>query len=95
MRPAYNFEPKYRVMVLTREDWTKGTVTPPMSKRHVWFKDGSRMCGGGPGLGSMGNPIEGGSVFPWENMPQSSRQKYLPSWPVHKILKFIEYQRNA
>jgi hypothetical protein len=23
MRPAFNFEPKYRVIILTREDWTK------------------------------------------------------------------------
>jgi hypothetical protein len=23
MRPAYNFEPKYRVVMLTREEWTK------------------------------------------------------------------------
>jgi hypothetical protein len=23
MRPAFNFEPKYRVIMLTREDWTK------------------------------------------------------------------------
>jgi len=25
MRPAYNFEPQYRVTMLTREDWTKAT----------------------------------------------------------------------
>jgi hypothetical protein len=55
MRPTYNFEPKYRVTMLTREDWTKGTGTPPMIKGHVWFTDGSRMRGG-PRLGSMGNP---------------------------------------
>jgi hypothetical protein len=24
MRPAYNFEPKYRFTILTREDWTNG-----------------------------------------------------------------------
>jgi hypothetical protein len=27
-------------------------------------------------------------------MPQSFRQKYLPSWPVHMILKFMKHQRN-
>jgi ribonuclease HI len=46
MRPAYNFELKYRVTVLTREDWTTGTRTPPMIKGHVWFTDGSQMRGG-------------------------------------------------
>jgi hypothetical protein len=40
MRPAYNFEPKYRVTVLTREDWFKGTGTP-IIKGHVWFTDES------------------------------------------------------
>jgi hypothetical protein len=47
MRPAYNFKPKYKVMILTREDWTKGTGTPPMIKGDVWFTDGSSMWGGG------------------------------------------------
>jgi hypothetical protein len=30
MRPAYNFEPKYRVELLSRKDWTIGTGTPPL-----------------------------------------------------------------
>jgi len=29
MRPAYNFEPQYRVTMLMREDWTKATRAPP------------------------------------------------------------------
>jgi hypothetical protein len=45
MRPTYNFEPRYRVMALTRKDWTTGTGTPPSVKGHVWFKNGSRMWG--------------------------------------------------
>jgi hypothetical protein len=45
MRPAYNFEPKYRFMLLAREDWTTGTGTPPIAKGHVWFTDGFRMEG--------------------------------------------------
>ena len=32
IRPAFNFEPKYRVTMLAREDWTKGTGTPPVIK---------------------------------------------------------------
>jgi len=46
MRPAFNFEPKYRVTMLTREDWTKGTGAPPVIKGLIWFTDGSRMKGG-------------------------------------------------
>ena len=44
MRPAFNFEPKYRVTMLTREDWTRGTGTSVV-KGLIWFTDGSRMEG--------------------------------------------------
>ena len=30
MRPAFNPEPKYRVTMLTREEWTRGTESPPV-----------------------------------------------------------------
>jgi hypothetical protein len=43
MRSAYNFEHKYRVMMLTSEEWTKGTGTPLVVKGLVWFTDGSKM----------------------------------------------------
>jgi ribonuclease HI len=56
MRPAYNFEPKYRVTMLTREDWTKGTEAPPTIKGHVWFTDGSRMREG-TGAGIYGQSV--------------------------------------
>jgi len=50
MRPAFNFEPKYSVITLTREDWTKGTGTPVV-KGLVWFTDGSKMKeGSGAGV---------------------------------------------
>jgi hypothetical protein len=61
MRPAFNFEPRYRVIMLTREDWTKGTGTPPVVKGLIWFTDGSKMGGGG-GLVSLGNLWEEGSA---------------------------------
>jgi len=41
IRPTFNFEPKYRVITLTREEWTKGNGTPPVVKGLVWFTDGS------------------------------------------------------
>jgi hypothetical protein len=56
MRPAYHFEPKYGVMVLTREDRTTGTRTPPIVKGHVWYIDGSRMWRG-TGAGIYGQTI--------------------------------------
>jgi len=43
MRPAFNLEPKYRVTMLMREDWTKATGAPPAVKGLVWFTDGSKM----------------------------------------------------
>ena len=61
MRPAFNFEPKYRVTMLTREEWTKGTGTPPVVKGLIWFTEDPRWRG--PGLESMGNLWEEGSVF--------------------------------
>jgi len=30
MRPAFNLEPKYRVTMLTRDEWTRGHGTPPI-----------------------------------------------------------------
>ena len=42
MRPEFNPEPQYRVIMLTREDWTKATGTSPAVKGLVWFTDGSR-----------------------------------------------------
>lgn len=62
MRPPYNFEPKYRVTVLTREEWTKGSGSPPVLKGLFWYTNGSRTRGGGGGLRpeSVGNPWVGG-----------------------------------
>jgi hypothetical protein len=42
MKPVFNLEPKYRVTVLTREEWTRSPGTPPVVKGLVWFTDGSR-----------------------------------------------------
>ena len=37
MRPVFNLEPQYRVIMLIREDWTKVTGAPPVVKGLVWF----------------------------------------------------------
>ena len=46
MRPAFNFEPKYRVTILTREEWSRRPGTPPVVKGIVWYTGGSRMMEG-------------------------------------------------
>jgi hypothetical protein len=56
MRPTCNSESRYRVVALTREDWTTGTGTPPSVNGHVWFTDGSQMRGG-TGAGVFGQPV--------------------------------------
>jgi hypothetical protein len=51
MRPVFKPEPKYRVTMCTREEWTRGPGTPPIVKRLIWFTDGSRMAEGNvPGV---------------------------------------------
>jgi len=61
MRPAFNFEPKYRVTNLSRENWTKEIGTSVV-KGFVWFTDGSKMKEGTE-VEVMGNLWEEGSVF--------------------------------
>jgi hypothetical protein len=46
MKLVFKLEPKYRVTMLTREEWTKGPGTPPMLKGLIWFMDGSRTVEG-------------------------------------------------
>jgi len=46
MRPVFKLEPKYRVNILTREEWTRGHGTPPAVKGLIWFTDVSRTVKG-------------------------------------------------
>jgi len=57
MWPAFNFEPKYRVTVLTREEWTRGPRTPTRVKPLVWYAGGTKTLGG-DGPESMDNLCE-------------------------------------
>jgi len=43
MKPVVNLERKYRVTMLTREEWTRDPGTP---KGLVWFTDGSKTAEG-------------------------------------------------
>jgi hypothetical protein len=40
MKPIFSLEPKCRVTMSTREEWTRGPGTPPAVKGLVWFTDG-------------------------------------------------------
>jgi hypothetical protein len=42
--------------MLTREDWTKGTGTPPVIKGLIWFTDGSKTKVG-TGAGVYGHSV--------------------------------------
>jgi hypothetical protein len=46
MKPFFNLEPKHRVSMITREEWTRGPGTPPVVKGLVRFTDGSRTAEG-------------------------------------------------
>ena len=46
MKPVFNLEPKYRVTMLAREEWTRGPWTLPMVKGLIWFTDGSSTAEG-------------------------------------------------
>jgi hypothetical protein len=63
MRPVYNLEPKYRVTILAREEWTRSLGTPPAVKGLVWYTDGSRTAEG-TGAGVCGQSVIEGSVSP-------------------------------
>ena len=57
MRPAFNLEPKYRFTMLTREDWTGGSGSPPGIKGLIWYTDGSKMKEG-TGAGVFGQSVK-------------------------------------
>jgi hypothetical protein len=63
MRPAFNLEPKYRVTLLTREDWTRGSGSPPEVKGLIWYTDGSKMKEG-TGAGVYGQSLKRRLSFP-------------------------------
>jgi hypothetical protein len=92
MRPAYIFESKYRVTVLIRED-TKGTGTP-------LYDQGARQvyrwvtCWRGTRAGVYGQSIRRFS-FSLGKYATAFQAEASPSWPLHMILKLMEYHRNT
>jgi len=75
MRPAFNLEPQYRVIMVAMEDWTKATGALPAVKWFVWFTDGSRMRDG-TGAGVYGQSVEESSTIPHVDMQQFFRLIY-------------------
>jgi hypothetical protein len=92
-KPAFNYETKYRVTMLTREEWTRGTGTPPAIKVLVWFTDGSRMEGTGAGVygKSVGRRVRVSlgmyaTVF---------KLRYMLSWNMLMKFNFMVDQRST
>ena len=56
MKPAFNLEPKYKVTMLTRQEWTRGPGTPPTVKGLICYTDGSRTEEGN-GAGVYGQSV--------------------------------------
>lgn len=46
MRPAYNFQIKYKVAMLNIEQWTRGCRTHPTVKGLLWYADGFKILAG-------------------------------------------------
>jgi len=93
MRPAFNFEPKFRVTVLTREDWSKGTGTPVV-KGLIWFTNGSKMKEG-TGAGVYGQSVGRRLSFSLGRNAAVFRLRYMPFWHVFMKFNFRIDQRNT
>jgi len=57
--PPFNSEPKFRVIMLTREAQTRGPKSPHAVKGPTWYTDGSKTWSG---AGAGGNPWVQGSL---------------------------------
>jgi len=61
MNPVFNLEPKYRVTILTIEEWTRGPGTPLAVEGISGLRIGPGLRSG-RGLGSTGNLQTEGSA---------------------------------
>jgi hypothetical protein len=76
MRSVYNLEPKYRVTMLAREEWTRGPGTPPVVKGFVWFTDGPRTAKG-TGAGVYEHSVNRRLSISLRKIPRSFRLRYM------------------
>jgi hypothetical protein len=58
-----NLEPRYRVTISHREDWTRGLAAPPEVKGLIWYTDGSKMREGS-GAGVYGQSVKRRLSYP-------------------------------
>jgi len=93
IRPAFNLEPKYRVTMLTREGWTKGTDGPPAVKGPICFMDRSKM-GEGRGAGVYGQSVGRRLSFSLGRYATVFRPRYMLSWTVFMKFNLRKDQRN-
>ena len=94
MRPAFNLVPKYRVTILIREDWTKGTGASPIVKGLACFTDWSKMREG-TGAGVYGQSVGRRLSFLMGRFTTVFRQRYMLSWPVFLKFSFRTDRRNT
>ena len=86
MRPGHNSEPKYKVTMLTTEEWTKGPGDLPAFQGLVWQTNQSRTQRG-TRAGVNGQSSGRRLSITYEKMLLFSRPRHMPSWLVHK--KFV------
>jgi hypothetical protein len=94
MRVAFNLEPKYRVTMLTREDWTKGTGASPVVKGLVWFTDWSKMREGNR-AGVYGQSLGRKLSFSLGRYTALFRLRYRLSWPLFTKFNLRTDWRNT
>jgi len=94
IRPTYNLEPKYRVNMLTREDWTKGSGAPPEVKGLVWYTDGSKMREG-TRAGVFGQYVRRRLSFSLGRYTTVFQAEYTLSWSVSIKFNLRTDRRNT
>ena len=92
MKPVFNLEPKYRVTMLTREEWTRGFGTPAV-KGLAWFMDGSRTSEG-TGSGAYGQSANRRLSISLGKQPTVFQAEVNAILPLFMKLKLRIGQRN-
>ena len=95
MRPALNVEPRYMVIMLTREEWAVGPGTPPAVKGLIWYTDGTRMRRGwGTGTGVYRQFLARGLSNSIRKHAIVFQSTHILSWPVLMTFIWTLHQRN-
>jgi hypothetical protein len=76
MKPVYILEPKYRITMIAREEWTRSHGTPPVVKGLVCFTDVSWTAEGN-GAGVYGQSVNRRLSIPLSKHARSFRLRYM------------------